>query len=176
MATESFQQVYESVCHVLGTEPQALEPDAYGRLGFGLQLGEVQVHVAATRWIPPGGHTPVDGLLMLVEFGAADPAHERDTLAEVLDANLLLAASGGPVFSRNPVDGCLLLQQVFPLAAMSGQRVQATAQQLALLAQTWRDGRLPGQRSDLGGYAAAGPAAAPVSGPSSGSIASSGYA
>ena len=55
MATESFQQVYESVCHVLGTEPQALEPDAYGRLGFGLQLGEVQVHVCRCHTLDPTG-------------------------------------------------------------------------------------------------------------------------
>jgi hypothetical protein len=176
MANESFQQVYESVCHVLGTEPQSLEPDIYGRLGFGLQLGEVQVHIAATNWTPPGGPAPVAGLLMLVEFGAADPANECETLAEVLDANLLLAASGGPVFSRNPIDGCLLLQQVFPLPAMSGERLQATAQQLALLAQTWRDGRLPGHRNNASEYPAAGSVAAHLNGRSTGSVISPGYA
>lgn len=158
MAQESFQQVYESVCRVLGTEPQALEPDVFGRLGFGLQLGEVQVHVASTQWVPPGGQAPVDGLLMLVEFGAAGRAQEGDTLAELLDANLLLAASGGPVFSRNPVDGCLMLQQAFPLSAMDGERIRTTAQQLALLAQAWREDRLPGR----GPHAAAHPAAKPA--------------
>lgn len=142
MVPAPFQQVYESVCRVLGTEPQPLEPDAFGQLGFGLHLGEVPVHVAATAWTPPGAGAPVPGLLLLVEFGPAEPQGERDVLASLLDANLLLAASGGPVFSRNPVDGCLLLQQTCPQEGMSGERLHALAHALALLARAWREGRL----------------------------------
>jgi hypothetical protein len=165
MATERFHQVYETVCNSLGTQPCILEPDASGQVGFGLKLGQVQVHVAATRWVPPGEELPTDGLLLLVEFGAADPTNECDILGELLDANLLLAAAGGPVFSRNPVDGKLLLQQVFPLATITGERVQATAQQLALMAQAWRDGRLTAQGDTAAaGYASASPVIQPSHG------------
>ena len=181
MATERFQQVYETVCNSLGTQPCTLEPDASGQVGFGLKLGQVQVHVAATRWVAPGGELPTDGLLLLVEFGAADPANECDILGELLDANLLLAAAGGPVFSRNPIDGKLLLQQVFPLATITGERVQATAQQLALMAQAWRDGRLTAQgdtspAEDGSASPVAKPSLGTVTGPVSVHLPSSAYA
>lgn len=183
MDTERFQQVYKTLCHSLGTQPCTLEPDASGQVGFGLKLGQVQVHVAATRWVAPGDELPTDGLLLLVEFGASDPANECDILGELLDANLLLAASGGPVFSRNPVDGTLLLQQVFPLATITAERVQATAQQLALMAQAWRDGRLPSQGDTSAakeGSASPVPqpslGTAPVPGPVPGHLPSSAYA
>jgi hypothetical protein len=181
MDTERFQQVYETVCKSLGTQPCTLEPDASGQVGFGLTLGQVQVHVAATRWVSPGEELPTDGLLLLVEFGAADPLNECDILGELLDANLLLAAAGGPVFSRNPVDGKLLLQQVFPLATITGERVQATAQQLALMAQAWRDGRLTAQGdTSAADNGCASPVPKPpcgaVPGPAPGQLPSSAYA
>ena len=138
MVSEGFLQVYEGVCQVLGTAALPLETGEDGHVGFGLHLGEVEVHVAASPWGAAAAGTPGEGLLLMVEFSPPDGAQDRALLEALLDANLLLGAAGGPVFSRNPVDGCLLLVQGFALAGMSGERLHALALGLAELAQAWR--------------------------------------
>ncbi len=138
MVSEGFQQLYEGVCQVLGTTALPLETGEDGHAGFGLHLGEVEVHVAASPWAGATAGTPGEGLLLMVEFSPPDKVQDRALLEALLDANLLLGAAGGPVFSRNPVDGCLLLVQGFALAGMSGERLHAQALDLAELARAWR--------------------------------------
>lgn len=139
MATESsIQQVYEGVCQALGAMAEPLEPDAFGQLGFELRLGEITVHVAATPPAATGASPPAPGLLLMVEFGQPARGQEQETFARLLEANLVLAAAGGPVFARSPVDGCLVLQHSCHLAGMTGAGLHTLAQRLALLARAWR--------------------------------------
>ncbi len=138
MVSEGFLQVYEGVCRVLGTTALPLEIGEDGHVGFGLHLGEVEVQVAASPWVAAAAGTPAEGLLLMVEFSPPEGAQDRALLEALLDANLLLGAAGGPIFSRNPVDGCLLLVQGFALAGMSGERLHALALGLAELARAWR--------------------------------------
>lgn len=138
MVSEGFQQVYEGVCRVLGAEALPLETDAPGPAGFGLHLGNVQVHVAICPCAAAREDEPGEGLLLMVEFSPPDANQERAVLEALLDANLLLGAAGGPVFCRNPVDGCLLLVQACPLEGMDGERLHALALGLAELARAWR--------------------------------------
>lgn len=166
MVSEGFQQVYEGVCRLMGAIPQPLVPDEQGQVGFGLHLGEIQVHVAATPWLAPQARLPQEGLLLMVEFDPPDGPQERGLLQALLDANLLLGAAGGPVFARNPVDGSLVLQQAFPMASVSAEHLHGMALRLAELAQAWRSGAWRMPESPSGAFS--GPSAGPASGPGTG--------
>lgn len=162
MVSNGFQQVYEGVCQILGVAPQALAPDEHGQVGFGMQLGEVPVQVAATTCLAPQAQAVEDGLLLMIEFGPPDTKPARELLEALLDGNLLLGATGGPVFCRNPIDGSLLLLQALPLANLDGERVHGLALQLAGLAQVWRSAACAGPMHTGLGSTAPGQGPTPV--------------
>ena len=111
-----------------GPGPDEPERDAVGA-AMCLTLGDAQVQLLQRLDRP-------DCVFSRVVVDPVARGHDEPVWREVLEANFGLCLSGGPVFSRDPHSGALLLQQRWPVSTTPQAMYEALTGQAAL-ADPW---------------------------------------
>ncbi len=133
MAIANFEQLCGAFCEMAGIETPTLAPDAHGSLAFTVRVRGVLVSALQVQ----GGS---DTAIVLAELGAMPESHGIDGWLTLLKMNMQLQAQDLPVFSRNPGNGEVVLQQALPLWRASPALVFERIEMLVDMAQQWREG------------------------------------
>ena len=132
MAVANFEELCKGYCEIAGFPAPSLAPDAHGIEAFHLRLRDVAVTV---------GHEPAKALeraFVVIEFGPVPKDREEDAWPALLDANFLMLRDGMPIFSRNPVNGDVLLQMSCAFSRVTALELVQLVDAFVGVAIDWR--------------------------------------
>ncbi len=145
MTHTTFQELFDAVASLLELPSQTLKPDEAGQLGFRIDMAGHGVDVVQCC-----DGTGRQGVVVAADLGPLPEGDETLLPTSLLNANLMMAATRGPVFGRDACSGHILLYQSHTLADLDGSTLHIMASSLAELARWWRSDVFRTVCADLG--------------------------
>ena len=145
----SFPDLCRAFCARLGVDCPPLQPAGAPGPGLRLAIGGIEVEL-----LQAAGHD-AQWALLLVHLGDLPESQEAQAYLTLLQSNFMLMGPSSAVFAVHPVTGSVVLYQSFPVASVSGTRLDQAARELVTIAARWQRGEFLPPAASRGGHAQA---------------------
>ena len=125
-----FIELCNDFCEIAGLARVEPETDEDGAMVANMSLNEVELQFLCES-------ESADRVFSRVNFGPIEAADDTQQWGELLEVNFGLSCVGGPVFSRDPWIGTVVLQQRWAASTAAAVLLEALSRQCTA-AREWR--------------------------------------
>jgi hypothetical protein len=128
-----FDQLAAEFCGIAGAPVPDMRLDAAGVRAFTAVIGDVPITIGHDQPRFPAH------VFMVTSFGAVPQERESAIQRELLEANAFMLQPHAAFFARDPQNGEILLQSIWPLAGIAGQDLWNACVTTVEAAVRWRE-------------------------------------